>query len=280
MQKYLITGGEGFIGSKITSKVNGTSYDIKSGFDILDKNKFAGAAANVDGIFHCAAKISVPESFQLRQDYNQVNVIGTRNVIEIAKQHNLKVVFSSSAAVYGDSSIRVSEESDLNPKSPYAENKKDAEKLLEVSGISCVILRYFNVYGPGQSQQYAGVITSFILKALRNEDLTINGDGKQVRDFVFIDDVVRANILAMERKNPSFEVFNIGSGTETSIEMLAKTIIKLTNSSSRIVYSPPRDGDIIYSQADVSKVNNILGWTAKQTLEDGLKQTIEYYSNN
>lgn len=287
--QYLITGGEGFIGSGITKAIDGISYDLKSGQNILDQATLDQAVAGKKGIFHCAAKISVPESFEIPAEYYENNVIGTCCVIKAAEKTKSKIVFSSSAAVYGDSngekdskasgeaSNKATEDATLNPKSPYAQNKADGEALLRASNIPHIVLRYFNIYGPGQSPQYAGVITFFILNALKGEDLIIFGDGNHVRDFVFISDVVQANITAMEYDNQAFEIFNIGSGVETSIRFLAETIIRLTNSSSKIVHKPKREGDIVYSQADISKAKNILKWESEVSLEEGLKQTIEYY---
>ncbi len=277
MDKYLITGGEGFIGGRIREKAGGNSYDLKSGVDILDRQKLVENSKDTLGIFHCAALISVPESFLKRDEYYRTNVEGTKSVIDVAKENNLKIVFSSSAAVYGEASGVVSEDFRLDPKSPYAENKRDGEELLRAHSVPSVALRYFNVYGPGQSSAYAGVITIFINKALKNEDLVIYGDGSQARDFVFVDDVAEANISAMKYENSSFEIFNIGSGTETTIGNLAEMIIKLTDSKSKIIYLPPRDGDIVYSRADVSKAKQVLGWEAKVPLEEGIFQTIAYY---
>lgn len=279
MKKYLITGGEGFIGSKIIKQTDGVSFDLKSGQDILNGEQLATAGDNITGIFHCAAKISVPESVEKPQEYFTTNVEGTRNVVDVANALGTKIVFSSSAAVYGEKNEKVREDAELCPQSPYAQNKVDGERLLQDSSIPHIALRYFNVYGPGQSSQYAGVITFFIMNALTGKDLVIYGDGKQVRDFVFVDDIARANVLAMQYPNTSFEVFNIGSGRETSINELAETIIALTHSSSKIVYKDPRPGDIIYSQADVSKAQTVLKWNAEISLEEGLRQTIEYYKN-
>ncbi len=277
MQNYLITGGQGFIGGTIARETGGTSYDLKSELDILDENLLKHACLDTEGIFHCAAKISVPESLLVPEEYHRTNVEGTRVVLKVAEEIGAKIVFSSSAAVYGESSVSVDEEAELAPKSPYAENKIDGEKLLENSSIPHVALRYFNVYGPGQSAQYAGVITNFITHAITGEDLVIYGDGLQVRDFVYVDDVVRANVLAMNYKNESFEVFNIGSAVETTIKDLAETIIKLTGSISQIRHEEARAGDIVYSQADTTKARDILGWKPETTLADGLAKTIEYY---
>lgn len=279
MSKYLITGGEGFIGSKIVENTGGFSFDLKSGFDILNNDQIDSAINDKKGVFHCAAKISVPESIIEPDLYYKINVQGTRQILRAAEKVNSKIVFSSSAAVYGESNVAVNETSNLNPKSPYAQNKLDGEDILKNSSVPHIALRYFNVYGPGQSSQYAGVITFFIQNALGGKDLVIYGDGNQIRDFVFVEDVVRANISAMNYKNNSFEVFNIGSGIKTSIRTLAETIINLTKSSSKIVHASPRPGDIVYSQADVYKAEKMLGWKAEVSLEKGLEQTILYYKN-
>ncbi|MES2225200.1 MAG: NAD-dependent epimerase/dehydratase family protein [Patescibacteria group bacterium] len=277
MKNWLVTGGEGFIGGRIARATGATLYDLKSAKDILDTQELLQACGDVDGIFHCAAKISVPESFREPEEYHLHNVQGTASVTRAAKARNAKVVFSSSAAVYGESDTPVRETDALHPMSPYAQNKKDGEALLKESGIPYAVLRYFNVYGPGQSAAYAGVITMFIHSALRNEDLVIYGDGTQVRDFVYVDDVVAANIRAMESEGISGETFNIGSGTMTSIGQLAEEIIRLTGSGSRITYKSAREGDIVYSQADVSMATNILNWKASVSLTEGLERTIESY---
>ncbi len=277
MTKYLITGGEGFIGGRIVRETGGVSYDIKSGSDILDKKRLEEAVKDACGIFHCAARISVPESVSKPDEYYKTNVEGTRSVFDVAESIKLKIVFSSSAAVYGDTTVAVGEESAINPKSPYAQNKVDGENILKDSLLPHIALRYFNIYGPGQSSQYAGVITSFIENALHDNDLIIYGDGSQVRDFVFVSDIARANVMAMERNNVSFEVYNIGSGTETSIKELAEMILRLTGSTAKIIYKQPRSGDIIYSKADTSKAERVMKWKAEVSLEEGLLETISFY---
>ena len=277
--KYIVTGGEGFIGSKIVVKTGANSFDLKSGQNVLDTGQFRKACTEAGAIFHLAAKISVPESIQKPDEYYQNNVQGTQSVADVADELGLKIVFSSSAAVYGDTSTSVSEDSVLKPKSPYAQNKIDGEEILKKLKTPSVALRYFNVYGPGQSDAYAGVITTFIKRALQNLDISIYGDGGQVRDFIFVDDVAEANIAAMNYPGKTFEIFNIGSGVETTIKELAEKIVALTKSSSKIQYMPAREGDIVYSLADVSKAKKVLGWEAKTPLEQGLKQVIEYYRN-
>ena len=269
--KYLVTGGKGFIGNNIVERLNCESYDKKSGQDILDKESLVEALNNIDIIFHAAAKISVPESQEKPKKYYRVNVEGTTNIVNLS---NSKIIFSSSAAVYGEYDRKVSENDKLNPESNYAQNKIDGEKLVSKNkGIS---LRYFNVYGPGQSKEYAGVISIFIEKALAGEPLIIYGNGDQSRDFVYIDDIVDANIAAMNYSGPE-KIFNIGSGNNIKLIDLAKLIIKLCDSDSEIILRKPRYGDLFYSCADVSKAKNELNWTAKTELELGLKKTIEFY---
>ncbi len=277
-KKYLVTGGEGFIGSRVSEMNGGVSFDLKNGFNILDKQKLEQYVSIDGGIFHLAAKISVPESFEKEKEYFETNVIGLKNLVEIAKEKNNKLVFSSSAAVYGNTSHKVREIDRLEPLSPYASNKLEGEKILEKSGIRAVCLRYFNVYGMGQSSAYAGVITNFVNKAKRNEDIVIYGNGEQVRDFVHVDDVARANILAMEyleKSENGFDIFNIGSGNEMTIKELAQMIISLTKSKSKIIYKEPRLGDIIYSCADISKARKILGFKPRISLQDGLEDLIK-----
>ncbi|MBP9701763.1 MAG: GDP-mannose 4,6-dehydratase [Candidatus Pacebacteria bacterium] len=263
MKKYLVTGGAGFIGSSIAKAVGAEIFDITHNQNILNEPQVLEASKNVDGIFHCAAKISVPESFEKPEEYYSINVIGTKNILAT----NKKIVFSSSAAVYGVSTAPVKENSLLKPESPYGQNKVDAEKILSVG--SHIALRYFNVY-PSRS----GVISKFIALAKEDKDIVLAGDGSQIRDFIFIDDIVVANIKAMEYANASFEVFNIASGVGTSIKELAKMIIRLTNSKSKITFKPAGKGDVPFSIADISKARQKLGWEPKVGLEEGLRKII------
>ncbi len=269
--KYLVTGGEGFIGSKIVERLNCESYDKKSGQDILNWSEFGEALEGKDVVFHTAAKISVPESQEKPEEYYEVNVEGT-DFLAQSKSLKTKIIFSSSAAVYGEYDRKVSEDDELTPESNYAQNKIDGEnKVSKWNGIS---LRYFNVYGPGQGK--AGVIAIFIKKALNNEDLIITGNGDQERDFVYVDDVVDANIAAVSYSG-SEKVFNIGSGQSIKLRELAELIIKLCESKSEIILEKPRYGDLFYSCANIAKAKNELNWEPKTDLETGLKKTIEFY---
>lgn len=259
-------------------KTGGKSYDMKSGNNILDVARLEGAVKGVDGIFHCAALISVPDSVAQPDLYFENNVTGTENVIKAAEAAKVsKIVFSSSAATYGEYDVKVTEDVMLDPASPYGQNKVDGEVALMHSSVPSVALRYFNVYGPGQSREYAGAVITFIRKALAGEDIVIYGDGGAIRDFIYIDDIVSANIAAMSYVGDSFIKFNIGTEIETTVKKLAETIIKITKSPSKIKYETPRPGDVLYSGADCSKARKLLKWEAKVSLEDGLRKTIEFY---
>ena len=267
--KYLVTGGEGFIGSKIVERLNCNSYDKKSGQDILNQEKLVKSLKDINTVFHTAAKISVTKSQKKPEEYYDVNVKGTKNIVNLSES---KIIFSSSAAVYGEYDRKVVEEDKLNPESNYAQNKVDGEEL--ISNKKGISLRYFNVYGPGQGD--AGVIAIFIKKALNNDDLIITGNGDQERDFIYVDDVVDANIAAVSYSG-SEKVFNIGSGQSIKLRDLAKLIIKLCNSESKIILEKPRHGDLFYSCADITKAKNELNWMPKTDLETGLKKTIDFY---
>ncbi len=273
----IVTGGEGFIGSHIVARTGALSYDIKSGLDILDVETLDKYLSGVNTVFHCAAKISVPEGEEKPELYYQNNVVGTQNVANTDVE---KIIFFSSAAIYGEHDRKIVESDELRPMSNYAQNKIDGENILKESSIPTVVLRPFNLYGPRQSEEYAGVITIFINNALQGEDLLINGDGGHVRDFVYVDDVLNAAVSVSEKDLGDFEVFNLGSGTTLTMLELAEKIINLTNSSSKIVFREERTGDIRYSCADATKANEILGWKPTVSLDQGLCSTIEYIKSD
>jgi len=274
MASYLVIGGNGFIGKAILPKITGTIFDTNSGQDIFKKDVLEKAMRGATGVFHCGGKSSIPESFKSPDEYHRINVDGSKVIIAVAEKLGIKVIYSSSVSVYGPRSRNVTEESSLDPKSPYAENKAEVETLLKKMNTPSVILRYSNVYGPSQAA-HSSIVANFIDKAIKGEDLTIFGDGNQLCDFIHVDDVARANILAMNLKNTSYEIFNITSGTQTSVNGIAEKIIDLTKSSSKIVHVPSRLSDTTYPHIDISKAAHILGWKPNISLEEGLKQTIE-----
>ncbi|MCX6134835.1 MAG: NAD-dependent epimerase/dehydratase family protein [Ignavibacteriales bacterium] len=301
--KILVTGGAGFIGSNIVEHFHQTDEvvvldNLRSGFErnlapfrvtfihgsVTDRSAVEQAARGVDYIFHLAAMVSVPESVENPRETVDINVHGTLNVLEAARTHGVKkVVISSSAAIYGDNPVVPKVESMIpEPKSPYAVTKLDAEYYAKMYtnefATPVVCLRYFNVFGPRQNpkSQYAAAVPIIIDKALRNQDITIYGDGEQTRDFVFVKDVVAANVLAA--RSAATGVYNIACGGRITINDLAKTIIALTKSSSAIVYAAERAGDVKHSQADIGRAVGI-GFQPKYTLETGLNPTIEYLTS-
>ncbi len=298
--KILITGGAGFIGSNIVEHFHQTDDvivldNLRSGFkrnlagfratfvrgSVTDKAAVENAARGADYIFHLAALVSVPESVENPRETVDINVHGTLNVLEAARTHGVKkVVISSSAAIYGDNPVVPKVELMVpEPKSPYAITKLDAEYYAKMYtsefAVPVVCLRYFNVFGPRQNpkSQYAAAVPIFIDRAIRNQDITIYGDGEQTRDFVFVKDVVAANVLAA--RSAATGVFNIACGGRITINDLARTIIALTKSSSTIIHAGERAGDVKHSQADIG-LATALGFRPAYTLQEGLKPTIEY----
>ena len=303
MKKYLITGGSGFIGSHITEYLSKKGNEVaildnlRTGFDHnldgLNVNFVNGdirnealvneVAKKADAIFHLAALVSVPESLLKIKECIDINANGTINVLEAAKQNpNCKVILSTSAANYGDNPTLPKVETMVpEPMTPYSITKLDGEFYLKMYldqfNVQTASLRYFNVFGPRQDPKsaYAAAVPIFINNALQNKPITIYGDGLQTRDFIYVKDVVRANILASEKGNGTF---NVALGNSTSILELAERIIKLTNSKSEIKFLEERSGDIKHSKADVTKFKN-LGFVPKYSLDTALEETIAFYHN-
>ncbi|MEG8945618.1 SDR family oxidoreductase [Rosettibacter firmus] len=305
--KVVITGGAGFIGSHIVEYWvnNGAEVcvidNLRSGFlsniekfpdvkfyngSVTDKELVLDVLKNTDYVHHLAALVSVPESIEKPYECIEINIIGLINVLEAAKFHKVKkVVFSSSAAVYGDNKeLPKTIKTIPDPKSPYGITKLDGEYYLKMYndeyGLGTVSLRYFNVFGPRQNpkSQYAAAIPIFINKALKNEPIIIYGDGTQTRDFIYVKDVVLANVLAATSNING--VFNVALGKSISINEIAKEIIKLTNSQSKIIYEKERKGDIKYSQASIKETVEQLNFIPQYTLQQGLEETIKYFKDN
>ncbi len=291
--KFVVTGGAGFIGSNIVKqllKQNHTpividnlcrgkierisSPDIEfHKIDIRNIDQLKKILKNSDGVFHQAALTDVQESFTKQEEYNDVNVKGTENIFKIAKEFNLKVVYASSSSVYGNpKKIPITENSKRDPINPYGKTKLDDELIAEEyskDNVSIIGLRYFNVYGKGQTGSYAGVITKFINKLKENKDPIIFGSGIQVRDFIFVEDVALANISAM-KSNVNNGFFNIGTGITTSIKQLAEIMIDLSNLKLEIQYEKALDGDVNNSQANTNLTESTLKWKYSVKLKDGL----------
>jgi len=297
--KILVTGGAGFIGSHIVeylvergddvtildnlhsgkmqnlSKINNNVNFVNG--NIKDYKLLERLAKDSDGVFHQAALVSVPQSFKMQAEYFDVNTKGTENVLKLAKEYGFKVVYASSSSVYGNQKQTSIKESDnRNPTNPYAETKLKAELLAEKyskMGVRVIGLRYFNVYGRRQSKEYAGVIKLFLERIQQNNAPKINGDGLQTRDFVYVEDVVKANILAMD-SNVKHQFFNVGMGYSISILDLANMIIDASGLSLRPIHDSQLPGDIRDSQANLELINKLLKWKPVTKLEDWLIEVI------
>ena len=303
--KYVVTGGAGFIGSHLIEKLvkqgdvvtvldnlntgkieNLKSVSKKINFvqnDIRDFEVLRSLMENVDGVFHQAAMASVQDSFRIPEKFHDVNVNGTENIFKIAKEFGIKVVYASSSSVYGDTSILPTTESDeKRPINPYAKTKLEKDKLAEQyakNGLKVIGLRYFNVFGPRQSKEYAGVIKLFLERIQQGLPPLVNGDGLQIRDFVYVDDVVNANVLSME-SDVNFEFFNIGTGTTISILDLANMIIKFSGLKIKPIHRSALPGDVRATQADITKVKTMLKWRPTTSIQDWLKSAVLDVKNN
>lgn len=297
---WLITGGAGFIGSHIVKELvrqgqrvtvldnlsggkleNLAAIQDKINFikaDICDFSAMLKACKEVDYVLHLAALISVAESMAKPQETARINVQGTVNVLEAAKQCGVKrVVFASSAAVYGTRpDLPYKETTPVDCQSPYAWSKQASEVLCrlytKVYGLETVILRYFNVFGTGQNPDsaYAAVIAKFMQLAAQNKPLAIDWDGLQSRDFVNIADVIQATLLAAD-KGVCGEIYNVASGRTYTLLELADTLEKVSGRKLERVSRPKRPGDVHESSADISKIKT-LGYDPSVTLEEGLKE--------
>ncbi|MBL7016443.1 MAG: SDR family oxidoreductase [Kiritimatiellales bacterium] len=302
--RVLVTGGAGFIGSHIVEHFQGKAEvrvldNLRSGYlknlaglehefiegSITDRDAVRKAVAGVDYIFHMAAMISVPESMEKPVECVEINTTGTLIVLEEAAKAGVKkLCFSSSAANYGDNPVVPKVETMLpEPKSPYAITKLDGEYYCDMFSregkLSTAVMRYFNVFGPRQDpgSAYAAAVPIFIDKAARNETITIFGDGEQTRDFIYVKDIVAANVfLAMNDTEPGF--FNVAYGKRLTINDLAKKIIELTGSSSKIKYAPERAGDVKHSMASVEKIK-AAGFEPTSSFDEGLRATIDFFLN-
>lgn len=295
-KKVVVTGGAGFIGSNLAQKLVELNFEVHiidnlaygkkervpteavfHQVDIRDGEKISeifSSLGNIYCLFHCAAIPMVQLSIDDPKETHDVNVNGTHSVLLAAKDNTVRrVVYSASCSAYGDQdTLPFTEDMNAKPKSPYALHKYFGEHcckvFMDVYGLSSVSLRYFNVYGPKQdpSSNYAMVIAKFLSQSQKGEAMTITGDGSQTRDFVYIDDVVRANILAMEKENfGNINVINIGSGVEASIKTIAEIV------GGEIKYIPARL-EPKNTKADIGRAKEVLGWEPRVFLEEGIER--------
>ena len=299
--RVLITGGAGFIGSHIAEYFNGKADirvldNLRSGYksnldgldvefiegDICDRAAVKAAMKDVDYVFHLAAMVSVPESMFKIAECVDINVHGLLNVLEEAADAGVKkLCFSTSAAIYGDNPVVPKLETMIpEPKSPYAITKLDGEYYCNMftreGRLQTACLRYFNVFGPRQDPKsaYEAAIPIFTAKAVTNEDITIFGDGEQTRDFIYVKDIVEANVfMAM---NDFTGVYNIAYGSKITINDLVKEIVKVTNSKSKVLHLDERPGDVKHSMAGVEKLAST-GFKPKHTFAEGMETTINFF---
>lgn len=303
----LVTGGAGFIGSHLVDALvaenckvlvmdnlstgnlsNLANVQDRIAFhqgDIRDQQLLMDLARGCDVIFHLAAEVSVPRSVENPVESAMINELGTLHVLEAARANSVKrVVFSSSCAVYGEG-VRAPKKENMAPEplSPYAVQKLTGEFYAQLYynlyGVETVCLRYFNVFGPRQdpSSPYSGVISIFMTKAIASEKPFIFGDGEQFRDFVFVKDVVRANLIAGKSERAAGGIFNVGTGSHVKIKSLWDTLCRFLDQKIEPVFKPPRAGDILESVADVERIRGELDFAPKFSFEKGLELTLDWY---
>ena len=295
--RYAVTGGMGFIGSRIVLDLLGRGHDVAvvdslhkgraasldgmegrfefARADILDGPALRDALRGADGVFHQAALTSVPESFAEPERYRRVNVEGTRRVLEAAGDAGAKVVYASTSSVYGNVASKgpVKEGAAKRPANPYGETKLECEGLAaglhREAGLRVIGLRYFNVYGAGQTGGYAGVVTRFLGRLAAGRPPVVAGDGSQARDFVHVDDVAAANRMAME-SGADHAFLNVGTGVPTTVSELARAMIRLSGMRADPEFAELPEGDVAWSQADTSLASSAIGWSYSTGLEEGL----------
>lgn len=307
MARCLVTGGAGFIGSHIVRGLLNAGHSVRvldnlcTGHrdnleevsdriefiegDVTDPIACKEALSGVERVFHQAALASVPLSLERPLDTHSACATGTLNVLnESVKAKVRKFVYAASSSAYGDQPTSSKRESDLPmPLSPYAVAKLCGEfycqSYFHSFGLETVGLRYFNVFGPRQDPDspYSAVIPIFVSRILSGQSAIVYGDGLQSRDFTFVSNVVHGNLLAAERPNIGGRVFNLADGRQTTLNQLLKLLGQMLGIAPKVDYQPARVGDVRESLADISLARRLLGYEPKFNLEEGLKQTIEYY---
>jgi UDP-glucose 4-epimerase len=313
--RVLVTGGAGFIGSHIVDELMEEGFDVtvidnldtgrldnlahhqnKKGFhfvraDIRDFDVVKETMKDIDAVFHEAALASVTRSVKNPILTNDINVGGTLNLLKVSSDLGVKrFVFASSAAIYGDTKSPLKkEDAILKPTSPYGVSKLAAEKYVHVFhtvyGLETVCLRCFNVYGPRQNVDihgsYGGAISIFTNRILKGLPPTIYGDGEQTRDFVYVKDVVQANMLALKKKSAVGESFNIAAGKKTSVNQVAEVLKDIMNRKDlKTIYTDPRPTDVRHGYADISKAKKNLGYNPKFLIKEGLTELVNWYTKN
>jgi UDP-glucose 4-epimerase len=305
--RYLVTGGAGFIGSNTVDELvrrghsvvvlddlsagkEGNLLQVAGKFEFIrgsvtDLETVRKACRGVDYVLHLAARTSVPRSVKDPLETNRINVDGTLNVLVAARDAKVRrFVFAASSSAYGETpSLPKREDMTPAPISPYGVSKLVGEIYAQVFGrvygLENVSLRYFNIFGPRQDpgSPYSGVLSRFITALLDGAPPVVYGDGKQSRDFTYVENVVHTNLLACEAANASGKVFNIGTGGRVTLNQTLKLLEKISGKTVQARYDPPRQGDILHSQADIELTRKMLGYTPRVSFEEGLRRTWEWY---
>ena len=298
--KFIVTGGAGFVGSHLVKLLvkeghtvtvidnlhTGKKENLRSviqqitfkKIDIRNYEELEKSMKNIDGVFHQAALTVVQDSFQNPQEYHDVNVGGTENIFKLAQKNNFKVVYASSSSVYGhQEKVPIAENAIRNPINPYGQTKLDDEYLVEKYsklGVKIIGLRYFNIFGEGQTLEYAGVITKFLDKIKQSQSPIIFGDGSQIRDFIYVGDIVMANFLAMKSEVNNLLV-NIGTGEPLTILKLAEIFLEISSLELKPIFKNALDGDIQKSQANIELAISSFNWKPKKMLNEWLIETLK-----
>ena len=312
MEKYLVTGGAGFIGSNIVGKLleqgeqvrvvdnfstgkrenikeflQNSDFELVEG-DLSDLDVCREAVKGIDFVLHQAAIPSVPRSISNPLASNNSNVVATLNLLIASRDEKIKkFVYASSSSVYGDNPVLPKKEDFVvNPISPYALTKYTGEKyaqlFYQIYGLHTICLRYFNVFGPKQDpeSEYAAVIPKFIMALLKKQSPVVYGDGEQTRDFTFVDNVVGANLLAVKSKSGFGEVINIACNDQISLNQLIELLQEIIGTDVKVKYQEARQGDVPHSRAYISKAKEILRYAPKTELKDGLIKTVQWFQEN
>lgn len=307
--RVLVTGGAGFIGSHSVEALLGLGHEVRvfdnfssgkranlAGMsgpleviegDIRDEVDLSVAMTGVDAVLHLAAVVSVPVSVESTGFAHSVNATGTLNVMEVARRAGVRrVVYASSAAVYGtDAPPPVSEATPLWPSSPYGSQKRYNEETgrleFDLHGLETIGLRYFNIYGPRQdpASPYSGVLSIFIDRLTRHLPVAIHGDGLQSRDFVYVADVARANVMALTATTGFGSAFNVGTGRQTTVLEAFRAIAAELGSEILPEFGPARQGDIRHSLADARLIQQRLGWNHQVPFSEGISRTIAWFKS-
>jgi nucleoside-diphosphate-sugar epimerase len=305
MATFLVTGGAGFIGSHIAAALAARGDRVRvlddlstgrvenlAGIDaellrgsVTDPAACRAACAGVTGVFHEAAQVSVPRSVQEPEASYELNVMGTLRLLEAAREAGVeRFVFAASSAAYGDAEeLPKREDMPTLPLSPYASGKVAGEQLLRVwgkiHGLHTVSLRYFNIFGPRQADDspYTGVIAIFARALLDGRPVTIHGDGSQTRDFTYVDNAVRANLLAAEADVEPGSVINVGGGERISILELYRAMARELGSDREPILAPRREGDVLHSLASLDRARALLGYEPAVGWREGLSRTVAWY---